>query len=260
MNHKPILKCCSRVNDLSFSVPHTKSILKTTKLKPKKKLSFRDTIEDISYFVHTEAPIQVSNQLVYADRQHLVLQSGQATGTWRIKSKSQFHIMSSFNVILDQVYVDGSVSRIAVLVRNLAYHKKVQIRYTVDSWNTWFNAECEFDYSVCFQHDKYPGIDRFCAKIDLAQFNQSALKFEFAISYSLNNSEFWDNNGGQNYWVIHGLKQVEYECINHNYESLGGFKKIAHQPIMFKTLSGDPSETQFTRKSRVPVMVPYYAY
>ncbi|KAI9288649.1 putative phosphatase regulatory subunit-domain-containing protein [Umbelopsis sp. AD052] len=71
-----------------------------------------------------------------------------------------------------------------VRVQNIAYHKRVIVRYTFDLWKTCQNVEAAYRESV--------GRD--------PQNNDTTTLF-FAVQYNIDNREFWDNNSGMNYQI-----------------------------------------------------------
>ncbi|KAF3769755.1 hypothetical protein M406DRAFT_76549 [Cryphonectria parasitica EP155] len=96
----------------------------------------------------------------------------------------------------DHKFLIGSVA-----VANLAFNKSVTCRFTLDYWKTTseVNAEymCEITPRISEQsHDRF----NFSIKLsDLANLETKTLYF--AIRYSVNGQEHWDNNSGTNFQV-----------------------------------------------------------
>ena len=89
----------------------------------------------------------------------------------------------------------------AIAVRNLAFHKAVVARFTLDYWKTTSEVLAEYNNDVRkkFANDGY---DRFNFSVRLDdQANLESKTMFFCIRYSVNGSEFWDNNGSLNYQV-----------------------------------------------------------
>ncbi|KAI1320193.1 hypothetical protein EDD11_001798 [Mortierella claussenii] len=84
-----------------------------------------------------------------------------------------------------------------ILIHNIAFHKHVSVRYTVDFWQTQSEVSAEFEESI-------PGsaLDRFVFRIAL-DMDKSAVEktFCFAVRYRVIGREFWDSNNGMNYQV-----------------------------------------------------------
>ncbi|XP_065648907.1 protein phosphatase 1 regulatory subunit 3B [Hydra vulgaris] len=86
----------------------------------------------------------------------------------------------------------------AVAVRNLAFKKDVKIRLTLNKWKTFQDIPCKF-----MQQEFHGDIDRFIFVTHLLTLghdissNQKGI--EFAVCYSVNNDEHWDNNANHNY-------------------------------------------------------------
>ncbi|KAI7820030.1 putative phosphatase regulatory subunit-domain-containing protein [Gamsiella multidivaricata] len=84
-----------------------------------------------------------------------------------------------------------------VLIQNIAFHKHVSVRYTIDFWQTQSEVSAEFEGSI-------PGsaLDRFAFKVALDMDKSVVEKtFCFAVRYQVIGREFWDSNNGMNYQV-----------------------------------------------------------
>ncbi|KAI7856981.1 putative phosphatase regulatory subunit-domain-containing protein, partial [Circinella umbellata] len=78
-------------------------------------------------------------------------------------------------------------------VANLAFEKNVMVRYTFDNWSTFTDINAIYCESMAGST-----IDRFNFefKWENGYFDSS---LQFALRYSVNDTEFWDNNNGNNY-------------------------------------------------------------
>ncbi len=96
----------------------------------------------------------------------------------------------------DQKSLSGSIG-----VANLAFHKNVVCRFTLDYWKTTSEVAAEYVAEIrpketLQSHDRF----RFTIKLsDLANLETKTLYF--CIRYNVNGQEFWDNNGGINFQV-----------------------------------------------------------
>ncbi|KXS16566.1 carbohydrate-binding module family 21 protein [Gonapodya prolifera JEL478] len=114
---------------------------------------------------------------------------------------------------------------VTVVVRNVAFSKRVVVRYSFDGWRTWTECEAGFFGKVCPTDDTW---DRFVAEIDVdpelfrrnphatnqdSATSTNALedplrgtaggRMFFAVRYeSPGAGEWWDNNRGRNFEVV----------------------------------------------------------
>jgi len=93
------------------------------------------------------------------------------------------------NVCLENMKRDGPCLQGYVRVTNIAYHKKVQVRWTTDAWHSQQDIECT--YSHTFQDTN---TDCFTFKLPI-----SGEQLELALQYTVNEQSYWDNNCGRNY-------------------------------------------------------------
>ena len=88
----------------------------------------------------------------------------------------------------------------SVAVANLAFHKHVVARFTLDYWKTTSEVVAEFNHDI--RQPKREGYDRFNFNIKLAdQANLEAKTMFFCVKYAVNGQEYWDNNNATNYQV-----------------------------------------------------------
>ncbi|KAF9180898.1 hypothetical protein BGZ51_005812 [Haplosporangium sp. Z 767] len=84
-----------------------------------------------------------------------------------------------------------------ILIQNIAFHKHVSVRYTIDYWQTYSEVNAEFEESILGS-----SLDRFTFKFPLNMEKSVAEKtFCFAVRYQVIGREFWDSNNGKNYQV-----------------------------------------------------------
>lgn len=87
-----------------------------------------------------------------------------------------------------------------VAVANLAFHKHVTARFTLDYWKTTSEVIAEYNHDI--RQPKREGYDRFNFNIKLAdQANLEAKTMFFCVKYSVNGQEYWDNNNATNYQI-----------------------------------------------------------
>ncbi|KAF9922914.1 hypothetical protein FBU30_006968 [Linnemannia zychae] len=84
-----------------------------------------------------------------------------------------------------------------ILVQNIAFHKHVSVRYTIDFWQTQCEVSAEFEESI-----NGTSVDRFSFVIPLDMERSMVEKtFCMAVRYQVIGREFWDSNNGMNYHV-----------------------------------------------------------
>ena len=89
----------------------------------------------------------------------------------------------------------------SVAVANLAFHKCVIARFTLDYWKTTSEVVAEFNNDI--RQPKHPdGCDRFNFNIKLADLaNLEAKTMFFCVKYCVNGQEYWDNNSATNFQI-----------------------------------------------------------
>ena len=96
----------------------------------------------------------------------------------------------------DQKSLIGSIA-----VANLAFHKSVTCRFTLDYWKTTSEVAAEYIAEIR-PKETQQGHDRFHFTIKLSDLaNLESKTLFFCIRYSVNGHEHWDNNGGTNFQV-----------------------------------------------------------
>ncbi|OCU01240.1 protein phosphatase 1 regulatory subunit 3E [Xenopus laevis] len=86
----------------------------------------------------------------------------------------------------------------SVRVLDLAYEKKVTVRYTLDGWQSHLDTYALYAARLCHGGPGHPGTDLFTFRLPLPT-RERASCLQFAIRYEVGEEEFWDNNGGKNY-------------------------------------------------------------
>ncbi|RMY45812.1 hypothetical protein D0865_09679 [Hortaea werneckii] len=84
-------------------------------------------------------------------------------------------------------------------VQNIAFHKAVAARFTLDHWMTTSEVTGEYQHDPRSSTD---GCDRFSFQIKLSdQANIDDKTLLICVRYTVNGQEYWDNNRGMNYQV-----------------------------------------------------------
>ncbi|KAI4138007.1 MAG: hypothetical protein LQ341_004859 [Variospora aurantia] len=106
-------------------------------------------------------------------------------------------------VRVERIYLSSDNKNLmgAIAVANLAFHKKVVARFTLDYWKTTSEVVADFNNDVRRKQTE-DGCDRFVFSVKLEdQANLESKTLFFCVRYSVNGREFWDNNNSINYQV-----------------------------------------------------------
>jgi len=91
-----------------------------------------------------------------------------------------------------------------VLIKNLDYHKNVEIVYTTDDGASWNVASCNFVSSYTHSYGstiRYPNahdVERWGFNVEVSS---EATSIRYAIKYAVDGEEYWDNNFGRDYTI-----------------------------------------------------------
>ena len=81
---------------------------------------------------------------------------------------------------------------VTAVVKNIAYDKKVIVRYTLDNWKTYEEKSLSYSKGIEGTNDEIWSTG--------VSFGDSGYKdFHFCISYEVNGQTYWDNNFGANF-------------------------------------------------------------
>ena len=89
---------------------------------------------------------------------------------------------------------DGSIVTGYVRVRNETYEKRVVVRHTQNEWSTYQDTAAEWMESL-----KGGKCDRFLFQLNLSK---GSFAVHLAIEATQNENTAWDNNCGNNYYII----------------------------------------------------------
>lgn len=108
----------------------------------------------------------------------------------------------SLPVRVERVFLSSDKKMLigAVAVANLAYHKVVVARFTLDYWKTTSEVMAEYSHEV--RRKVEDGHDRFQFSIKLADLaNLENKTLFFCVRYNVGGQELWDNNDSMNFQV-----------------------------------------------------------
>ncbi|KAI5616280.1 protein phosphatase 1 regulatory subunit 3E-like, partial [Silurus asotus] len=99
-------------------------------------------------------------------------------------------------VLLESVETDEFSISGFVRVVNLAFEKRVTLRYSLNNWLTFI------DVPASYVPQSSDGLtDKFHFKIVTPAFVEGSGSLQFAVRYRVGGDDFWDNNDGKNYKV-----------------------------------------------------------
>ncbi|KAF9572353.1 hypothetical protein EC968_010006 [Mortierella alpina] len=194
--------------DSSIRPPATRSHTSSGSPISPKYVHFNTQLEQIRLFLQGEMPSCVSErETIVEDKQNISSASGiKLTLTnWCAVPAGGFQPgnidagASPLRVENVELSEDQTELRGKILIQNIAFHKHVSVRFTIDYWQTQSEVVAEFEESI-------PGsgsaVDRFTFKIPL-EMDKSVVEktFCFAVRYQVVGREFWDSNNGMNYQV-----------------------------------------------------------
>lgn len=113
-------------------------------------------------------------------------------------------------VQVERVYLSSDNKNLmgAIVVQNLAFHKSVVTRFTLDYWKTTSEVVADFCSDIRRKHANDEQ-DRFVFSIKLEdQTHLENKTLVFCVRYNVNGQEFWDNNNSMNYHVLFLKKSV----------------------------------------------------
>lgn len=113
-------------------------------------------------------------------------------------------------VQVERVYLSSDNKNLmgSVIVQNLAFHKSVVARFTLDYWKTTSEVVADFCSDVRRKHVNEEH-DRFIFSINLEdQTHLENKTLVFCVRYNVHGQEFWDNNNSMNYQVLFLKKPV----------------------------------------------------
>lgn len=187
-----------------------------------KAVHFDSQLEQVRHFRQVDKPLAVSagSSPVESYEGELEFPFGGEEGSrprasnyeWEIRLPNFLRDTSerkSKPVRVERVFLSADNKNLigVVAVANLAFHKLVVARFTLDYWKTTSEVVAGFSNDVR-RKQTHDGYDRFNFTIKLA--DQAHLENKtmfFCVRYNVNGQELWDNNDSINYQVEFTKKQ-----------------------------------------------------
>lgn len=96
------------------------------------------------------------------------------------------------------LYTSEKIFSGSIVLKNLAYEKNVQIRYTTDNWTTFRQIAAVYHSAITTPTGTSTGYERWKFSVRLPD---NATSVKFAASCTQNGQTSWDNNFGRNYTI-----------------------------------------------------------
>lgn len=190
---------------------------------------YHDDVDDVQF--------PADDVVAPAEKPRLVLNFTQPAADYMtFRSTVETRFVSLANVIVNNYCVTGTVR-----VKNIAYEKLVIVRHSFDGWTSFGDAVAEYQAD-----DIDHRFDTFTFTIDCPPNLPPGSKLQFAVQYTADGVDYWDNSQGRNYEVL-------YVAGN----SAENYKHFHHAPAVF---SGQPSSlwSEYSGWSDIDNTSPYW--
>ncbi|KAJ5499297.1 phosphatase regulatory subunit [Penicillium expansum] len=178
-----------------------------------KAVHFDSHLEHIRHFLQLDRPLAVSTETSPVEnhdtKAEFPFSSTDSRGPsweWEIKLANWPKDPSSRAtrpVRLERLFLSADKSTLigTVAVANLAFHKNVTARFTLDYWRTTSEVAAAYCHDVRRQQAA-DGFDRFSFDLKLNdQANLETKTMFMCIRYNVEGREYWDNNDSVNYQI-----------------------------------------------------------
>ncbi len=179
------------------------------------------------------------------DTHPLVLQFIQPASDYlAFRRKIDRECVSLENVILKDYNLLGTVK-----VKNISYEKSVNVRITLDNWESSEDIPAQYVLNPSAGESHY---DTFSFEINVPPHFDKHQKIQFCICFDSNGRQFWDNNSGQNYTVVSSY----WESITEEKRPILNKKKDTN--AIFSLEPHDTEWSEFTSWNCMDDSIPYY--
>lgn len=217
-----------------------------------KAVHFNEEIEQVRHFLQVDRPIAVSAgsspvEMYDSESEYPFGDSSRSkTPEWDIKltnfPSSETYERQTAPVRVERIFLASDNQTLVgnIACANIAFHKFVVARFTLDYWKTTSEVVAEFNHDVR-KKQKEDGYDRFNFNIKLAdQANLESKTLLLCVRYSVNGQEFWDNNNSMNYQVDFSKKTKQRENKRSS-GGLGAIPRSRNSPLAPRPRSMPPS-------------------
>jgi hypothetical protein len=183
-----------------------------------KAVHFDSHLEHVRHFLQVDRPLAVSagsspvenyeseGEFPFGSDEASARPRTSTTYLWEISLANfppDLEARRSQPVFVERVFLSSDNKNLVgnIAVQNLAFHKSVAVRYTLDYWKTTSEILADYNSDVR-RKGTHENLDHFNFSIKLAdQANLENKTLFFCVRYNVNGQEFWDNNGSCNYQV-----------------------------------------------------------
>ncbi|UNI19349.1 protein phosphatase regulator gac1 [Purpureocillium takamizusanense] len=182
-----------------------------------KAVHFDSHLEHVRHFLQVDRPLAVSAgsspvENYESDGEYPFPGNGKSGGArsppfeWELVTTNfphDSHHRKAMPVRLEKVWLSSDQKSLlgSIAVANLAFHKQVTCRFTLDYWKTVSEVAAEYSHDIRPREAPVP-YDRFTFTIKLSDMaNLESKTLFFCVRYAVNGHEFWDNNGSTNFQV-----------------------------------------------------------
>jgi Carbohydrate/starch-binding module (family 21) len=198
---KPALRPASRRRPLSMPGTPTYS----------KAVHFNEDIEQVRHFLQVDRPIAVSAgsspiETYDSESEYPFESRKKPVVGWEIRTENfprDTLERQALPVRVERIFLspDGKTLIGNVAVANIAFHKVVVARFTLDYWKTTSEVVAEYNNDVR-KKKANDGYDRFNFNIKLSdQAHLESKTLLLCVRYNVEGKEFWDNNSSMNFQV-----------------------------------------------------------
>jgi hypothetical protein len=203
-----------------------------------KAVHFDSHLEHVRHFLQVDRPLAVSagsspNENFDSDAEYPFPTDGRGHQNppyeWELATPNFPHdslIRKTMPVRLEKVWLSNDHKSLlgSVAVANLAFHKSVVCRFTLDYWKTVSEVNAEYSHEIR-PRESPQGHDRFTFTIKLSDMVDLESKtLFFCIRFMVNGQEYWDNNSSTNFQVDFKKKHLPQNGKN-------GFQGAASRPL-----------------------------
>lgn len=224
-----------------------------------KAVHFNEEIEQVRHFLSVDRPIAVSAgsspvETAYESENEYPFEddSRSKTPEWEIKLAnwpiSESYERQTAPVRVERIALASDNQTLVgnIACANIAFHKLVVARFTLDYWKTTSEVVAEFNHDVRKKRAD-DGYDPFNFNIKLAdQANLESKTLLLCVRYQANGQEFWDNNNSMNYQVDFTKKtRQQHKPRRSNSGGLGAIPRSRHSPLSSRARSAVTIDDDF---------------
>jgi hypothetical protein len=227
----------------SKRLPPVITTLSSTKSEPStptqsKFVHFDAHLEHVKLFLAEQKPLAVSRDGSPTDTSgtdnefpafiygHSSDEGSKGSLVMRVTNMRKKIKMDADVVLLELVLSEDSMGiRGRVRVKNIAFEKRLAVRFTFDLWQTTSEVTAKYMESV---EDNAFDIFGFIIRLNDIMASIEAKTLFLALRYTVAGKEIWDNNGGENYLAMFTRSKVQPPTATTNNEDISGGDAMTH--------------------------------